>query len=186
MTVIYLTEYNCKCYGVTFENDGCVKVQKIKDISNYETNILRVKPLKTFLGKSECCRMTEMSGAFDKTEFDGNNILLKISEENGKKRYMYIGGDMICSFLTNDNIYKYISNMGNNSSSWSVAIGADNIYFLTSHSKFIKREKINDNELLKTKESSVDPFDYHVSNCGKNSFKKLRKYKIHSNYDQFT
>ena len=83
MTIIYLTEYNCKCYGVTFENNGCVKVQKIRDISNYETNILRVKPLKPFLGKSDFCGMTEMSGAFDKTEFDGNTILLKRS---GKKR----------------------------------------------------------------------------------------------------
>ena len=42
MTVIFITEYNCNCYGVTFENNECVKVQKIKDISNYETNILRV------------------------------------------------------------------------------------------------------------------------------------------------
>ena len=85
MTVIYLTEYNCKCYGVTFENNGCVKVQKTKDISKYETSVLCVKALKTFLGKSEFCGMAEMSGAFDKTEFDGNAVLLKISEENGKK-----------------------------------------------------------------------------------------------------
>ena len=52
-----------------------------------------------------------MSGAFDKWVFDGNTILLKTSEENHKHRYVYIGGDMICSFLTNDNIYKYISIM---------------------------------------------------------------------------
>ena len=38
MTVIYLTEYNTSCYGVIFENNGCIKVQKIKDISNYENN----------------------------------------------------------------------------------------------------------------------------------------------------
>ena len=43
--------------------------------------------------------------------FDGINILLIISEENDKHRYAYIGGDMICSFLTNDMIYKYISHM---------------------------------------------------------------------------
>ena len=42
MTVIYLTEYNCKCYGMTFENNGCVKVQKIQDISIYETKIFYV------------------------------------------------------------------------------------------------------------------------------------------------
>ena len=49
--------------------------------------------------------MTLMSGALDKSVFDGNTVLLKISEENDKHRYLYIGGDMICSFLTNDNIY---------------------------------------------------------------------------------
>ena len=69
MTVICLTENNCKCCGLTFENTGCVKVQKFKNISKYETNIFCVKPLKTFLGKSESCRMTEMLGAFDRNSF---------------------------------------------------------------------------------------------------------------------
>ena len=40
MTVIYLTEYNTRCYGVTLQNDGCVKVQKFEDIPEYERNIL--------------------------------------------------------------------------------------------------------------------------------------------------
>ena len=44
--------------------------------------------------------------------FDGNSILLKISEENDKHRWIYIGGDKVCSFLTNDDIYNYISTMG--------------------------------------------------------------------------
>ena len=55
--------------------------------------------------------MTCMSGAFDKSVFDGKTILLEISEENDKHRYVYIGGDMIYSFLTTDNILKKISNM---------------------------------------------------------------------------
>ena len=79
--------------------------------------------------------------------------------------------DLICSFLTNDNIVKCISNMGNNST--PIAIDGENIYFLTAHFKFIKREKINYNELLETKDCSVDPFDYHVSDCENNSLRKL-------------
>ena len=67
----------------------------------------------TFLGKSESCEMTALSGAFNKMCFDGNTILLKACEENIKHRYVYIGGDMICTFLTDDKSYKYISNMGN-------------------------------------------------------------------------
>ena len=62
--------------------------------------------MEIFLGKSESCEMTAFSGAFDKSIFDGNTILIKIGEENSKHRYVYIGGDMVCSFLTNDRIYK--------------------------------------------------------------------------------
>ena len=110
-----------------------------------------------------------MSGALDKSVFDGNTTLLKVSEECGRHRYVYIGGNMIRSFLTNDNYYKYISNMGNNLTAYSIAIGEENIYFLTPHFNFLKREKINDDELLITNKNSVDPYDYHLSNCGKDS-----------------
>ena len=41
--------------------------------------------------------MTAMSGAFDKSVFDGNFILLEISEEN-RHRYVYIGGNMCVLF----------------------------------------------------------------------------------------
>ena len=42
---------------------------------------------------------------------------------------MYICGDMICSFLTNDNIYTYISNMGSNITPYSIAKASENICF---------------------------------------------------------
>ena len=114
-----------------------------------------------------------MSGAFDKSAFDGNTILLKISEENGKHRYVYIGGYMISSFPNNDKIYKYISNMGINLTSYSIAIGYENNYFLTPHFKFIKKELIDEDDFGKF-------FDYHdIPIC-----KKLRLHKIHSKYDE--
>ena len=62
-----------------------MKVQKVKDISISETKILPVKPLNTFLGKSGFCGTTEFSRAFDKTEVDGNTILLEISEKMEQK-----------------------------------------------------------------------------------------------------
>ena len=83
MTVIYLAEYNTRCYGVTFQNNGCIKVQKFEDTSNHENNVFCVKPVEIFLGKSEVCDARLMSGAFDKSVFDGNTILLKISEDIG-------------------------------------------------------------------------------------------------------
>ena len=62
-----------------------------------------------------------------------------------KNRYLYIGGDMLCSFLNNDKIYKYFSNMGNKLIPYSIAIGGENIYFLTPDFKFIQRESIKNN-----------------------------------------
>ena len=49
--------------------------------------------------------MTALSGAFDKACLDGNTILLEVGIENGKTKYVYIGGDMVCSFMTSENIY---------------------------------------------------------------------------------
>ena len=112
MTIIYVTENICQRYDVTFRNNGWIKVQKFKDVSDDNKNIIyEVNPMETIIGKSQLCNMTEFSGAKDKEVFNGNTILLEIGIENNKHRYVYIGGDMVCSFLTNDRIYKYISNM---------------------------------------------------------------------------
>ena len=78
--------------------------------------------METFIGRSQLCNMTKISGSEDKELFNGNTILLRIGIENNKHKYIYIGGDQVCSFLTNDRIYKYISNMGNNSTPYSMAL----------------------------------------------------------------
>ena len=159
MTVIYLTEYKTNCWGVTFQHNGWVKIQDFKEISKDENNILYIRLLQTFLGKSKECDMTLLSGALEKSVFDENTILFEIGEEWGRHRFTYIGGNLVCSFLTNDDIYDYISNMGNNLTLYIMAIGEENIYFLTPHFKFIKRCRVVDNELLSTNEESADPFD---------------------------
>ena len=183
MTIIYITEHNTKCYGVTFQNNRWIKVQKFEDNSDDKNTIYCVMPLEMFVGKSKSCMMTAFSGAFNKPVFDGNTILLKIIEENFKNRYLFIGGDMVCSFLTNnDKIYKYISNMGNNLIPYSIAIGEKNIYFSIPDFKFIKRGNIKNIKSMERNEKFVDLFDYHDSNFRKNSFKKLRTYKNRSNY----
>ena len=56
------------------------------------------------MGKSQVCHMTIFSGALDKSVFDGITFLLKIKEENNNHKFVYVGGNMICSFLTNDKI----------------------------------------------------------------------------------
>ena len=89
---------------MSFQNNGWIKVQKLEHLSDDKNTIYCVKHLEIFLGKSESCLMAALSGAFNKTVFDGKIILLKISEENDKHRYLYIGGIIVCSFLTNDKI----------------------------------------------------------------------------------
>ena len=42
---------------------------------------------------------------------------------------------------------------------------------------------MDDKELLKAIKGNVDPFNYHISNCAKYCFKKIRIYKFHSHYD---
>ena len=175
MTVIYITEDNCKCYAVTFQNNGFVQVQQFEDVSESDKNIIySINPMKSFLGKSQRCSMTALSGAFDKSCFDGNTILLKVGIENGKNKYIYIGGDMVCSFLTSDNIYEYISNMGRNLSPYSIATGEKNYYLLAPNFSFIKKDKIDYNTILNgiyVPESDLP-------------FEKVELFKIHSNYDK--
>ena len=50
MTIIYITENNCECYGVSFKNNGYVKVQKFEDISKNKNTIYSVKPMDIFIG----------------------------------------------------------------------------------------------------------------------------------------
>ena len=148
MTIIYTTENSCGCYGVTFQKNGCVKVQKIEDISTDENTIYCVKPMRMFLNKSQGCNMTRFFGALKKSVFDGNTILLKIGEKNGRYKYVYFGGEMVCSFVTSYNIYEYISNMGNNLCPYSVATVEENFYLLAPNFKFIKNDKIDYDAIL--------------------------------------
>ena len=174
MTIIYVTEYNTKCYGVTLQNNGLVKVQELEDVHDDENIIFEVNPVKTFLGKSQLCKMTKFSGARDKEVFNGNTILLEIGKENNKHKYVYIGGDMVCSFLTNDRIYKYISNMCNNLTPCSIPIGWGNIYYLTPYFRIIKKENIDVDDIDKLFDIDYDDIT---------SREKIEINKIHSNYD---
>ena len=172
MTITYVTENTCKCYGVIFQNNGWIRVQKLEDISDDKNIIYKVNSMETFLGKSQLCDMTEFSGARDKEVIDGNTILLKIGEENNKHRYIYIGGDMLCSFLTNDRIYKYISNMGNNLTPCSIAIGWENLYYLTPYFKFNKKENVDENDFIKLFDIDYDDIITR---------EEIKIIKIHSN-----
>ena len=172
MTVIYITENNCEYYAVTFQNNGFVQVQQFEDVSeSYKNIIYSVKPIETFLGKNKPCALTTSSGAFDKKCFDGNTILLKVGIENGKNKYVNIGGDMVSSFMTSDNIYEYISNMANNLTPYSIATGEENYYLLTPNFVCTKKDKIDYDTIL----DGIYVPDSDLP------FEKLEICKIHSN-----
>ena len=84
MTIIYVTEYNTKCYGVTLQNNDHVRVQELKDVHDDKNIIFEVSHVETYIGKSRLCEMTKFSGARDKEVFNGNTILLEIGKENNK------------------------------------------------------------------------------------------------------
>ena len=172
MTIIYVVENNCHCLAVNFKNNGMIKVQRLEDFSKNENIIFETYPLESLIGEIHLCDMTEFSGAKDRAIFNGNTILLYICKENNKYKYMYIGGDQVCSFLTNDRIYKYISNMGNNLCPYSIAIGYENIYYLSPYFKYTKVKNIDIEDIDKL-------FDYtNISD-----YEKMKTYKIFSNYD---
>ena len=172
MTIIYVCESNCKCLAVTARNKGWVPVQRLEDVSKNKNILYEVNPMETFISKSQLCNMTKFSGARDKKVFDGNTILLEIGKENNKHKYVYIGGNMVCSFLTNDRTYKNISNMGSNLTPYSIAIGWENIYYLTPYFKFVQRKNIDIDDIDKL-------FDINYDNIMKHE--KIEIYKIHSN-----
>ena len=71
-------------------------------------------------------------GSLDDSVFNGNTILHEISEENNKNRYVYIGGDKIYFFKTDDHVPRYVFNMGNNMIPYSTAVGEKMDTFFSS------------------------------------------------------
>ena len=92
--------------------------------------------------------MTIFSGAKDKKVFDGNTILVEIGKEKNKHKYVYIAGDGVYSFLTDDKICEYVSNTGNNLCPYSVATSLENYYLLSRNFSFFKKDKIDYDTIL--------------------------------------
>ena len=70
--------------------------------------------------------------------------------------------------------------MGNNMIPYPIAVGEKFTYFLYNRWKFLENDKIEEGSLLNRTNNSLDPFDYHVEECGADSFKKLECSLIHT------
>ena len=147
--------------------DGDVYVHKYEKY-NFDKPFLSFKPKHIFIGKSRICEMTLFSGAGD-SDFEGNTLLLEVED----RKYVYISCLEIIEFITSDRIIDCISLMGNNMVPYAIILGEKYTYFLYHRYKFIGNDKIEEGTLLNATNSSFDPFDYHLENCGIDSFKNL-------------
>ena len=116
--------------------------------------------------------MTEVSGAEDKVEFDGNTFLLECEDTE----YVYISGLENFNFKTDDEILDYISFMDNNMIPYAITLGEKYTYFIAHHYKLIENDEIEEGSLL----NSPDPIDYHVEKCSVDSSEKLERSLIHT------
>ena len=174
---IYIMHYNYENKYLIVILDSIVYVYKNK-ICKFDPPLFSFQARNIFIGKSKVCPMTDISGARDKNDFDGNTLLLECEDNE----YVYISGGEITKFNTDDKIIDYISLMGDNMIPYAIMIGERYTYFLYYRYQFIENDKIEEGTLLNSTNTSLDPYDYHLEKCGIDSFKKLERDLIHILY----
>ena len=105
----------------------------------FETPFLSFQAKKNFICKSKVCPMTGFSGSGtgDKIDFDGKTLLLECEDNE----YIYTSGLEIFKFKTDDKNIDYISLMGNNMISYTIAVGKNihtSYHLITNYLKTIK------------------------------------------------
>ena len=170
---IFIIQYRYQSrYSNVINGDFHVhKYEKCK----FDQPFLFFQPKHIFIGNSKVCKMTEFSGDNGSSDFDGNTILLECED----KEYVYISQLQISKFKTDDRNIDYISLMGINMCTYTFAIGENYTYFISTHYKLIENDKIVERTLLNARNFSLDPFDYHLGNCGVDSFKTLEQTQKH-------
>lgn len=126
---------------VVKENVKIYKRTRIHVNEYDDTPIFEYQPEKIFIGKSLENKMTKYSGGC-RPDFDGNSILLKMSE----LEYIYIG-EIIKSFTSSAEITTYVSSVGNSDVVYPYAVDVDENYYLIIHDVVVSgvpRELEND------------------------------------------
>ena len=151
-------------------------VYKYEKKNKFEQPFLSFQGKHIFIGNSKNCEKTEFSTANDNLIFDGKTILLEC-EDNEE---VYVSGFEIFNFKTDDKIIDYISLFGNNMCPYTIANGEKHTYFIYDRYKFIENDKIEEGTLLNATNGNLDPFVYHLKECGKDVFKMLERSQIQS------
>ena len=63
--------------------------------------------------------------------------------------------------------------------------GKKDKYFILIQYKFFENDKIDEGTLLNATNNSLNPFDYHLGNCGVDCLKTLEPSQIHCFYTVF-
>ena len=98
----------CSRYLVTIDNKQSRVNLYENERSKFEEVFLLLKACKRFVGKSRTCRMTEMSGVCDSSDFDLKTFLIG-SDDN---EYILISAVEIIKFSTEDKILGFLFLMG--------------------------------------------------------------------------
>ena len=114
----YIMHYNYENKYLVVIIDSIVYVYKYK-IYKFDSPLFSFRAKNISIGKSKNCPMTEFSVARDKTDFDGNILLLECEDNE----YVYISGLEITKFKIDDRNIDYISLMGNNMTPYAIMIG---------------------------------------------------------------
>ena len=174
---IYMIQHDYRSnYLVMLNENTHVSVYK-NEKNKFDQPFVSFQAKNIFVGKSKIRAMTEFSGVLDDPNFDGSTILLECEDS----KYVYISGVEVFEFRINDKIIGYISIMGNIMIPYTFAVGEKYTYFISTQYKFIGNDKIEESKLLNSSDDSLDPYDYHLSKYGVDSFKKLIECnRIHS------
>ena len=135
---IYMMQYNSRSrYLVVIKENTYVSVY-IYEKNKFDQPFLSFQTKNTFIGKSKLCSMTEVSGALNISNFDGNTFLLECEDS----KYFYFSGLEIFESGTDDKILDYISLMGNNMIPYTFAVGEKYTFFRSTHYFFLNKIKL--------------------------------------------
>ena len=100
---------------------------KLKIINSINHSSFHAK--NNFIDKSKIFSLTEISGALNNTNFDGNTILLGCEDS----KYVYIPEFEIFEFRAHGIFLNCISSMGNNMIPDNFAVGEKYTIFISTH-----------------------------------------------------
>ena len=116
---INMMQFNYQSKYLVVVNENTYVSVYIYEKCKFDQTFLCFQAKKFFIAKSKLCSMTEVSGAMDKSNFNGNTVLLEVEDE----KHVYLSGLEIFEFRTDDKIVGYISLEGNNVAPYILRLG---------------------------------------------------------------